>query len=260
MTPLETYLRQRLQHKKLLLMTHVVVGYPSLDANMAMLEAMQRAEVDVVEFQLPFSEPIADGPVFVRANQHALEAGMHWERYFKFMQRATTAFDFRVLMMGYYNSVLQMGHDTFCACLAEHGGSGFIVADLPPEEAGALLQHAEAHHLSPIALMTPTNSLARLQEIARHARGFVYCVARKGVTGRQTHIDDSLEAFMARCRQVTSLPLALGFGLRTGADLRRLHGLADMGILGTVLLTTWEQGGAAQYERLLGDLRAATSA
>ena len=135
MTPLETYLRQRLQRKKLLLMTHVVVGYPSLDANMAMLEAMQRAEVDVVEFQLPFSEPIADGPVFVRANQHALAAGMNWERYFKFMQRATTAFDFKILMMGYYNSVLQMGHDTFCACLAEHGGSGFIVADLPPEEA-----------------------------------------------------------------------------------------------------------------------------
>ncbi len=258
MTPLETYLRQRLQRKRLLLMTHVVVGYPSLDANMAMLEAMQRAEVDVVEFQLPFSEPIADGPVFVRANQHALEAGMHWERYFKFMQRATTAFDFKILMMGYYNSVLQMGHETFCACLAEHGGSGFIVADLPPEEASDLLQHAD--HLSPIVLMTPTNSLARLQELARHARGFVYCVARKGVTGRQTHIDDGLEAFMTRCRRATSLPLALGFGLRTGADLRRLHGLADMGILGTALLTTWEQGGAMQYEQLLQDLRAATVA
>jgi tryptophan synthase alpha chain len=185
---------------------------------------------------------------------------MHWERYFKFMQRATTAFDFKILMMGYYNSVLQMGHETFCACLTEHGGSGFIVADLPPEEASDLLQRADTHHLSPIVLMTPTNSLARLQEIARYARGFVYCVARKGVTGRQTHLDESLEAFMARCRRVTALPLALGFGLRTGADLRRLHGLADMGILGTALLTTWEQGGAAQYEQLLQDLRAATVA
>jgi tryptophan synthase alpha chain len=260
MTPLETYLRQRLQRKTLLLMTHVVVGYPSLEANMAMLEAMQRAEVDVVEFQLPFSEPIGDGSVFVRANQHALAAGMNWERYFKFMQRATSAFDFKVLMMGYYNSVLQKGHEPFCACLAEHGGSGCIVADLPPEEASDLLHHADTHHLSPIVLMTPTNSSARLQEIGRHARGFVYCVARKGVTGRQTHIDDSLEAFMTRCRQVTSLPLALGFGLRTGADLRRLHGLADMGILGTALLMAWEQGGAAQYERLLQDLRAATAA
>ena len=115
---------------------------------------------------LPFSEPIADGPVFVRANQYALEAGMNWERYFKFMQRATSAFDFKILMMGYYNSVLQMGHETFCARLAEHGGSGFIVADLPPEEASDLLQYADAHHLSPIVLMTPTNALARLQLLA----------------------------------------------------------------------------------------------
>jgi tryptophan synthase alpha chain len=135
MTPLERYLRQRLQRKPLLLMTHVVVGYPSLDANLAMLEAMQRAEVDVVELQLPFSEPIADGPVFVRANQQALAAGMNWARYFQFMQRVSTAFDFKILMMGYYNSVLQMGHATFCAGLAAHGGSGFILADLPPEEA-----------------------------------------------------------------------------------------------------------------------------
>jgi tryptophan synthase alpha chain len=225
---------------------------------MAMLEAMQRADVDVVELQLPFSEPIADGPVFVRANQQALDAGMTWERYFHFMRRATSAFDMKILMMGYYNSVLQMGHETFCACLAEHGGSGFIIADLPPEEAGELFQHAETHHLSPIVLMTPTNSQERLHEIARHARGFIYCVARRGVTGKRTQLDDSLEAFMARCRQATPLPLSLGFGLRTGADLRRLHGLADMGTLGTILLNTWEQGGATQYARLLHELDEAT--
>ena len=260
MTPLEAYIRQRRQHKKLLLMTHAVVGYPSLDANMAMLEAMQRAEVDLVELQLPFSEPIADGSVFVRANQRALEAGLHRERYFTFMQRAASAFDFKILLMGYYNSVLQMGHDSFCACLAEHGGSGFIIADLPPEESGDLLHHADTYQLAPIVLMTPTNSMSRLQEIARHARGFVYCVARKGVTGKQTQLDNSLEGFLARCRGATSLPLALGFGLRTGADLRRLHGLADIGIIGTALLAAWEQGGAEQYEALLQDLRAATTA
>jgi tryptophan synthase alpha chain len=108
--------------------------------------------------------------------------------------------------------------------------------------------------------MTPTNSMLRLQEIARQARGLVYCVARKGVTGKQTHLDDSLEGFMARCRRATALPLALGFGLRTGADLRRLHGLADIGIVGTALLAAWEQGGAEPYEALLQDLRAATTA
>ena len=97
MTPLETYLRQRLQRKKLLLMTHVVVGYPSLDANMAMLEAMQRAEVDVVEFNSPSANPSPTGLSLMGRTSTLLEAGMNWERYFKFMQRATTAFDCKIL-------------------------------------------------------------------------------------------------------------------------------------------------------------------
>jgi tryptophan synthase alpha chain len=176
------------------------------------------------------------------------------------MQRVASAFDFKILLMGYYNSVLQMGHETFCACLTEHGGSGYIIADLPPEEAGDLVHHADTHRLSPVVLMTPTNSMPRLREIAQQARGFVYCVARRGVTGKQTPLNDTLEAFMARCRGATSLPLAVGFGLRTGADLRRLHGLADIGIVGTALLAGWEQGGAERYETLLQDLQTATVA
>jgi tryptophan synthase alpha chain len=260
MTALEAYIRQRMTRKKLLLMTHAVVGYPSLEANLVMLEAMQRADVDLVELQLPFSEPIADGPVFLRANQRALESGITREEYFTFMQRAASSFDFKILMMGYYNSAFQMGHATFCACLAEHGGSGFILADLPPEEAGDLYQQADTYHLAPIMLMTPTTPTPRLHHIARQARGFVYCVARKGVTGFHTRMDQSLEVFVKRCRQATSLPLALGFGLQTGADLQRIQGLVDLGVVGTALLTAWEQGGTEQYETLLQELHVNTIA
>jgi len=256
--PLETYIRERLKQKKMLLMTHAVVGFPSFDDNMAMLEVMQRVGADLVELQLPFSEPIADGPIFVRANQHALDAGVDWEQYFRFMERASKAFDFKILMMGYYNSVFQMGHETFSSCLAEHGASGFIVADLPPQEAGSLFVEAERFDLAPIVLMTPTNSMERLQELAQYARGLVYCVARKGVTGAPTQIDQSLEAFIARCRQATSVPLALGFGLRSGADLQQIRDLVDIATIGTALLEAWEQG-AAQYERLLREMAAATA-
>jgi tryptophan synthase alpha chain len=259
MTALETYIRKRLQGKKLLLMTHAVVGYPSLEANMAMLEAMQRADADLVELQFPFSEPIADGPVFLHANQRALEAGITREQYFAFVQRAAANFDFKILMMGYYNNVLQMGHEPFCASLAEHGGSGFILADLPPEEAGDLYVHANAYHLAPIMLMTPATPVPRLHQIAQQASGFVYCVARKGVTGSRTSLDQSLTAFVSRCRSATSLPLALGFGLQNGADLRGIQGLVDIGVVGTALLAAWEQGGAEQYEALLQELRAAMS-
>jgi tryptophan synthase alpha chain len=258
MNPLEAYVHERLQRKKLLLMTHAVVGYPSLDANMAMLEAMQRADADLVELQMPFSEPIADGPVFVRANQLALEAGITRERYFAFMRRAAASFDLKILMMGYYNSAFQMGHESFCASLAEHGGCGFILADLPPEEAGDLYRQADDYHLSPIMLMTPTTPDARLRLIARQARGLVYCVARRGVTGTHTRVDQMLEAFIGRCRQATPLPLALGFGLQSGADFRRVRELVDIGVVGTSLLTAWERGGATQYNALLQELRTAT--
>ncbi len=257
-TPLERYIRERLERKKMLLMTHAVIGYPSLDDNMAMLEAMQRADVDLVELQLPFSEPIADGPVFVRANQGAIESGMTWEQYFAFMQRVTQAFDFKILLMGYYNSVFRMGHEAFCNRVAESGGSGYIIGDLPLEESYDLSAQADAQGLSPVLFMTPTNSVERLQEVAQHGRGLVYCVARTGVTGIQTEIDQSLEAFVGRCRAATSLPLALGCGLRSGADLRQVRDLVDIGIVGTALLEAWEAGGAATYEALLKELSAAT--
>ena len=255
---LETYVRERLKQKKMLLMTHAVVGFPSFDDNMAMLDIMQRVGADIVELQLPFSEPIADGPIFVRANQHALDAGVNWEQYFRFMERASKAFDFKILMMGYYNSALQMGHEAFGACLAEHGASGFIMADLPPQEAGPLFAEADRFDLAPIVLMTPTNSMERLRQLAQYARGFVYCVARKGVTGAPTQIDQSLEAFIARCRQATSLPLGLGFGLRTGADLQQIRGHVDIAIVGTALLEAWEQG-ATRYERLLREMATAAA-
>jgi len=188
---LEGHVREQLARKRLLLMTHAVVGYPSLDASWAMLEAMDAAGVDLVELQLPFSEPIADGPAFVRANQAAIQAGTSWHAYFDLMARAAKRFRFSLLFMGYYNSVFQMGAEGFCARLGAAGAKGFIVADLPPEEARALNATARAKDLDPILLMTPTNSLARLAEIGRQASGFVYCVARKGVTGRKTDLSIS---------------------------------------------------------------------
>jgi tryptophan synthase alpha chain len=255
---LEDHVRERRATKPLLLMAHVVVGYPSLDANWAMLEAMDEAGVDLVELQLPFSEPIADGPSFVRANQGAIQGGTSWNAYFDLAWRAAKRLRFPLLFMGYYNSIFRMGADGFCARLAAAGLRGFIVADLPPEEATELNATARAHALDPILLMTPMNSPERLVEIARHASGFVYCIARKGVTGKKTDLAQGVDAFLARCRAATPLPLALGFGLRTAADVRALHGLADIAIVGTACLETWEQRGPDGYRELVTSLASAT--
>lgn len=254
---LERQLRQRLAQRRILLMGHLVVGHPSLEVNWRMLELMAEADVDLVEMQLPFSEPMADGPAFVRANQESLARGTTRGDYFALMARATSTFAYPCLFMGYYNAVFRLGHGPFCDRLRQAGGAGFIVPDLPIELFGDLFDTARATSLDPILLMAPTNTDERLAQIAAQARGFVYAVSRKGVTGRPTSVGSDVGAFVARCRRVTSLPLGVGFGLRQGADLRALHGQADIGIVGSALLAAWETGGEQGYRDLLADLAAA---
>ncbi len=253
---LEAHVRARLAagDRRILLMTHLIVGYPSLEANLAMLRRMAEHDVDLVELQMPFSEPVADGPTFVRANQEALSRGLPLEAYFDFFREADQVAAFPRLFMGYYNTVFRAGHAEFCQRLQAAGGSGFILPDLPYEEYGDLFDLGAHHGLDPILLMTPTNTSSRLSELGRRARGFVYAVARKGVTGQRTQLQDELYRFLDACRGATRLPLALGFGLRGGEDLRALHGRVEIGIVGSALLTAWEEGGESEYGRLLGEL------
>jgi tryptophan synthase alpha chain len=251
---LSAYITGKLQQRPLLLMTHAVVGHPSVADNWAMLECMDAAGVDLVELQMPFSEPIADGPAFSRANQSALAHGTHWDDYFALLERAARKFSFKLLFMGYYNNVFRLGAEAFCARLSAAGGQGFIIADLPPELLGDLGAPAAQAGLDPIRLMTPVNSPARLQEIARGASGFVYCVARKGVTGRATELGAGLREYVSRCRAATPLPLGMGFGIRTGDDVRQLRGLVDIAIVGTACLEAWERDGRAGYGKLLQKL------
>lgn len=249
-------IRQRLEDHRILLMGHLIVGYPSLDINWRMLENMAQADVDLVELQMPFSEPIADGPAFARASQQALQSGVTLDQYFDLFGRSASTFRMVHLMMGYYNVVLQCGHESFCTRLAEAGGAGCIIPDLPLEEYGELLEAGAEHGLNAIQLMAPTNTPQRLAAIGKRARGFVYAVARKGVTGRKSELSGEVFDFLADCRRYTDLPLGVGFGLQSGEHLHQLHGHAEIGIVGSALLGAWESGGEEKYRRLLASLTA----
>jgi tryptophan synthase alpha chain len=255
---LETFVKDRLQGRKALVMAHTVVGYPSIDANWTMLESMQKAGVDLVELQLPFSEPIADGPRFVRANQQAIDSHLRWQDYFEFFSRASQELELGLLFMGYYNSVHAMGEAEFTTRLADAGARGFIVADLPPEEAENLNREGRERGLDPVLLMTPTNSQERLAAISAQASGMVYCVARKGVTGKQTDFTADVSEFLERCRNATSLPLGLGFGIKRPEDVRAVRDVADIAIVGTACLEAWEAHGANGYQDFLESLVAET--
>ena len=245
---LKEYLSERLARKAegqtpSLIMTHVVCGYPSFEDNWRELEIMQQFNVDLVELQFPFSEPSADGPLFVKANQEAIDNGVHVDDCFAFMQRVTDHFDFKVVMMGYYNTVFKTGHRAFLERLQQAGGHGFILPDLPIDEAAELHQIAQELSLDPVILMTPTNSDERLAQLAECASGFVYAVARKGVTGNNTEMNQAVADFINRCKQHTSLPIAVGFGVSQADDLRFIGEHADIAVIGTAALKAWEHAG-----------------
>jgi len=230
-------LKQRLQQKKILLMTHLVLGYPSLAVNREVIRQMAESGVDCIELQIPFSEPIADGPVILKANQLSLDRGITVAACLDFGQEMAAAFpQVRFLFMTYYNIMFKYGQAAFLKRTRDLGLCGTIVPDLPPEEGHEYLAASRELGLAPVQFFTPTSSDQRMRQVAALGDGFIYCVARRGVTGKQTAFDHGLEHYLARCRQATALPLAVGFGISSREDVAMLTGKADMAVIGTATI------------------------
>jgi len=252
---LANYLRERRKQKDILLMTHIVIGYPSLEASYEMVKAMVAAGVDIMELQIPFSEPIADGPVILKANQQALAAGITVEACIDFGGRVAREFDIPFLFMTYYNILFKYGTQRFVETTADKGLRGAIVPDLPPEEGRDYLDAMDKFDLCPIFIFAPTTGDDRMKMLAGHAQGFVYCVARKGVTGQDTQFSLELESYLARCRQATDLPLALGFGVKDKADIDFLTGRTDIAVIGTQTIRIVEEHGVPAVGDFIRQLR-----
>ncbi len=240
---LEQYIKNRLQQKDLLLMTHIVLGYPSYDDSMRLVEAMVEAGVDLMELQIPFSEPMADGPVILKANAEALKAGASMEKSLEMAEKITAAFDIPFLFMTYYNILYKYGVEDFVAKMQDINIKGAIIPDLPPEEASDYLQAMQKHGLDPVHIFTPNSPMERKQYLNEHTSGFMYTVARKGVTGKDTQFGDELGTYLAECRQATDLPLALGFGVKSKADYEFIRGKADVAIIGSEAIRVMENDG-----------------
>ncbi|MDA0795441.1 MAG: tryptophan synthase subunit alpha [Proteobacteria bacterium] len=253
---LQAYIEERKKDRDLLVMAHVVCGYPSFEDNMQELEIMAEAGVDLVELQFPFSEPSADGPLFVKANEQSLKSGTTVDQCFDFMKRASERFPFKILMMGYYNTAFKMGEEVFVNRIKASGGVGYILPDLPVEESSNLHKLSEQAGIEPIILMTPTSSDKRLAILGKASRGMVYVVARKGVTGSKTNMGDDVISLVERCRQHTDVPMGVGFGISCKADMDFLRGTADLAIVGTAALKTWEYSGAEGLRVFFAELMA----
>jgi len=252
---IEQYIRDRLKEKKILLMTHIVIGYPSLEKSFEIVKEMVSAGVDLMELQIPFSEPIADGPVILKANQEALARGIRVAECLDFAKQAAKRFDIPFLLMTYYNILFKYGVERFADTMAAGSLRGAIVPDLPHEEGRDYLDAMAKNGLDPIFIYAPTTNNERLHQIAEHARGFVYCVARKGVTGQQTQFSEQLQDYLGRCRQATDLPLALGFGVKDKADIDFLTGKVDIAVIGTQTIRVVEDKGVEAVGEFIRGLR-----
>jgi len=230
---LETYVNNQLKKKDILLMTHIVLGYPTFEESLSMIEDMVSAGVDLMELQIPFSEPIADGPVILHANQKALVRGATVQKCIEFAHEVTKTFDIPFLFMSYYNILYKYDVDRFVSAMSQSGIRGAIVPDLPPEEGMDYLKSMETYDLSPIFIFSPTTPDERMKYLSSFGKGFIYCVARKGVTGVDTDFSGELEKYLGRCRKATSLPLALGFGVKKRGDVKYLTGKADIAVVGS---------------------------
>jgi len=230
---LEQYIRAKRNDKEILLMTHIVLGYPSLDVNREIIKEMVDNGVDLIEMQIPFSEPMADGPIILKANQESLANGTTIEACLEFGEEMCATHDISFLYMTYYNIVFKYGEQRFFERAAASGIQGLILPDLPPEEGGSLCRTAVENEIAPIMIFSPTSGSQRMQELAGYGEGFIYCAARKGVTGKHSTLDTGFNAYLQRCREATSLPLAVGFGIQNRADIETLIGHADIGVVGS---------------------------
>lgn len=242
---LEKYIRERLKTKDILLMTHIVIGYPSLDKSMEIVEQMVEAGVDLMELQIPFSEPMADGPVILKANQKSLESGVTVKECLEFAKKVTERFNIPFLFMTYYNILYKYGVKMFVEDMARIGIKGAIVPDLPPEEGAEYAEEMKNLDLCPIYIFSPTTTDARMKYLSSWGEGLIYCMARKGVTGKETNFSDDLNEYIERCRTNTDLPIAVGFGVKDKADVDYLKGKADIAVIGSQTIRIVDEKGAA---------------
>ena len=253
---LESKIKELKRSKDILLMTHLVLGYPSIDENRKTIDAMYRAGVELIELQIPFSEPMADGPVILKANQDSIANGTRVEACINFGKEMVTSFPhITFLFMTYYNILLSYGVRDFIEIAAKTGILGNIIPDLPPEEGEKYIHACKDFGVAPIFIFTPTNTEARLKRLNQFAKGFVYCVGRKGVTGPETNFDINLKKQIDRYKNATNLPLALGFGVSSKDDINFLKNKVDIAVIGTQILQIHRQQGPDGVQSFLAALR-----
>jgi tryptophan synthase alpha chain len=227
------------------LVTYVAAGDPDLERTEGILRALDRAGADVLEVGVPFSDPLADGPVIQRATERALLAGTTLAGVLDMIGRVRPGIAAPIVIFSYANPVLRLGAERFADRAQEAGVDGVLVLDLPIEEAGDFRTLLAARGIDTILLLSPTTSDQRLQQAAALGSGFLYAISRLGVTGARDQVADGAEQMVARIRRVSDLPVALGFGISKPEHVRNVGQWADAAVVGSALVNVIAEAGAS---------------
>jgi tryptophan synthase alpha chain len=237
------------------LVVYLTAGDPTLEATGELLAAVERGGADVIELGVPFSDPLADGPVIQRASERALRSGTTLKKILEHLPRWRQSLQAPLVLFAYFNPVLQFGLDKFAREAARAGADGALIVDLTPEEAEAYTAVMRVQHLDTIFLAAPTSTDARLELAAQSSTGFLYLISRTGVTGERAKLEASARTLVERARRLTPLPLAVGFGISRPEQVREVQALADAAVVGSAVVHAIEEryhsAGAAAIEQLV---------
>ncbi len=230
-----TFERLKAENKKALII-YLMAGDPSLEATEKLVLALEQAGTDIIELGVPFSDPIADGPVIQRAAQRALANGVSLRAILAMVKSLRLRTKIPIVLMLYYNSICAMGYEAFCQAAQDAGVDGIIVPDMPPDEAGPLKGPAQEAGLRLIFLLAPTSTSARRTFVARHSQGFLYYVSLTGITGAKLTDITNVGQNVNKIKEVSRLPIAVGFGVATPEDVARVSYFADGVIVGSAVV------------------------
>jgi tryptophan synthase alpha chain len=238
--------------KGIQLMTHVVAGYPSLDVNADLIRLMARRGVRLVEIQIPFTDPLADGPTIMRANQAALDAGITPAHCFELCAALSRELDVAFMLMTYANIPYALGMEAFLDKAAASGASGTILPDLPWDETdGDYAQAARQRGLHPIMVISPDTPAPRLAGILERASGLLYTTLKVGITGAGASMDQAGVDYVKALKAKAGLPIAAGFGISRPEHVRMLDGLADVAVIGSHIINLMDAKGLGAVDEFL---------
>jgi tryptophan synthase alpha chain len=242
------------------LIAYITAGDPSPEHTPGLVAALERGGADVIELGVPFSDPIADGPVIQRASERALHAGMTLRGVLELAARIRERSQIPIILFTYLNPVVRYGFEKLARDAAARGIDGCLLTDLSVEEADQYVGPLRAQGLDTIFLAAPTSTERRLRLVAEYSSGFIYLVSRTGVTGEQTSVSDAVAPLIEKMRGVTSLPLAVGFGISTADQAAQVGRLADGVVVGSAFVRAVEQNAnsprlEASVESLARELR-----